>query len=436
MKFSKKNNNHKFNVGSTLKILLVIIIMSVSSNTHAQFLKKLGDVAEKAAKRTIERKVDEKTERETDKAFDSVFNNDAKSKKRKKKGKKSKKNSSKTIEESSEILIVNRNFDFTPGNRLIFTDNFSKDQIGDFPAKWDTNGSGGLVNISDQKWLRLSGNSVYIPMYPNKLPENYTIEFDLLTQGLDKGTSSEAYISLMLENTKNFQKAQTWSMVEISPCQFIGSRGVVEKQVNGKRQLRNQIGKDYRNTIKGKSKISIAVNKTRMRVWLNENKIIDIPRLIDNDAKYFKIATRRLRDAPNVDEVYITNFKIAESGVDNRSKLLTEGRLSTNAILFQSGSANLKSESNTVIDEISLVLQQNPEVSIQIIGHTDADGSESSNLELSKQRALSVKKVMTSRSGIDPSRISTDGKGESTPVASNNTNSGKAQNRRVEFIKL
>ena len=85
-------------------------------------------------------------------------------------------------------------------------------------------------------------------------------------------------------------------MTELSVCQFIGNRGVVEKVANGKRQLRNQIGKDYRDAINGKSHISIAINKTRMRVWLNENKLIDIPRLVPQGADSFKLAVRGLRD--------------------------------------------------------------------------------------------------------------------------------------------
>ena len=132
-------------------------------------------------------------------------------------------------------------------------------------------------------------------------------------------------------------------MVELSVCQFIESRGVVEKVENGKRQLRNEIGKDYRNAINGRSHISIAVNKTRMRVWLNDNKLIDVPRLVPQNANYFKLQTRGLRDTDGLDEVYISNFKLAKTGEDNRSKLITEGRLTTNAILFESGSATLKS---------------------------------------------------------------------------------------------
>jgi outer membrane protein OmpA-like peptidoglycan-associated protein len=73
---------------------------------------------------------------------------------------------------------------------------------------------------------------------------------------------------------------------------------------------------------------------------------------------------------------------------------------------------------------------------VKIIGHTDSDGDDAANLELSKRRAQSVKDALTKEFGIDASRMETDGKGESQPSDKNDTAPGKANNRRVEFVKL
>jgi outer membrane protein OmpA-like peptidoglycan-associated protein len=81
-------------------------------------------------------------------------------------------------------------------------------------------------------------------------------------------------------------------------------------------------------------------------------------------------------------------------------------------------------------------MTDNPGVHIKIIGHTDSDGADAANLELSKNRAESVKHELTKTFSIDPSRIETDGMGESKPVAPNDSPVNKALNRRVEFIKL
>jgi outer membrane protein OmpA-like peptidoglycan-associated protein len=82
------------------------------------------------------------------------------------------------------------------------------------------------------------------------------------------------------------------------------------------------------------------------------------------------------------------------------------------------------------------VMKEYTDLKVKIVGHTDADGSDVANLELSKKRAASVKESLAKDFGIDESRMETDGKGESEPIDKNDTPAGKANNRRVEFIKL
>ena len=420
----------------TVKFYITILFLGCFVSGNAQFLKKLAKKAEKAAENTIERRVERESQKKTDKALDEVLE-----------GKKQKKNRKKTKgpvigssdperDDNNQDVVIERATDFTPGIITIFEDNFSRDNKGDFPAKWDTNGSGEIVVIDGKKWFRLGGKSMYIPMVKESLPENYTIEFDMYTMGLDRHTSSQSWIHLLLQDTPLFEPSRSSTMIKLSPCQFISSPGYMEKRDNGKRQIWNEIGKDYRETIKGKSRVAIAVNGTRMRVWMNDTKLVDVPRIVPATARFFKLFVRGLRDDPGKDEVYISNFRIGKAGVDNRSKLITEGRLTTNAIQFESGSDTLLQESYKTIREIAKVLENNQEVRIKIIGHTDADGSEQNNLKLSKKRALAVKKSFINQYGISGDRIVIDGKGESDPVASNSTSEGKAQNRRVEFIKL
>ncbi|HMR83632.1 MAG TPA: OmpA family protein, partial [Niabella sp.] len=132
----------------------------------------------------------------------------------------------------------------------------------------------------------------------------------------------------------------------------------------------------------------------------------------------------------------ISNIKIAKGLPDTRHKLIDEGRFSTTGILFHVNAYTLLPESNGVLSEIAAVLTQNSGMKIKIIGHTDSDGSEAANLELSKQRAASVKQALINNFNIDTSRVESDGAGELQPVSDNNTKEGKANNRRVEFIKI
>jgi outer membrane protein OmpA-like peptidoglycan-associated protein len=116
--------------------------------------------------------------------------------------------------------------------------------------------------------------------------------------------------------------------------------------------------------------------------------------------------------------------------------LLTEGKWVTNGILFDSGSDHLKPESAGVLREIAGILNENPTVKVNIVGHTDNEGTDLANKELSKRRAAAVKQALINDFQVEGSRMQSDGMGEALPVADNLTKEGRAKNRRVEFIKL
>ncbi len=106
---------------------------------------------------------------------------------------------------------------------------------------------------------------------------------------------------------------------------------------------------------------------------------------------------------------------------DTRNKLISEGKFSTTGILFDVNSAAIKPESYGSLKDIADVLKDNAGVHVKIIGHTDSDGDATMNLALSKKRAEAVKSALVSEFAIDASRMETDGKGASDPVAANST---------------
>ena len=106
--------------------------------------------------------------------------------------------------------------------------------------------------------------------------------------------------------------------------------------------------------------------------------------------------------------------------------------LNENTVNFDFNSANLTTLAKSNLDKLVTVLKNNPDTNINIYGHTDSIGSDAVNLRISAQRAAAVKNYFVAN-GISASRMFTEGLGKSSPIASNDTDAGRAKNRRVEF---
>jgi outer membrane protein OmpA-like peptidoglycan-associated protein len=169
---------------------------------------------------------------------------------------------------------------------------------------------------------------------------------------------------------------------------------------------------------------------------MNGTKIWDLPKAFKPDATYNAITFASQGSYNDVDYFVLSNIRLAVGAPDTRNKLITEGKFVTTGILFDVNKDVIKPESYGTMKAIANVLSENPDVKVKIVGHTDSDGDDKSNLDLSKRRADAVKSALAKDFSIDASRLETDGKGETQPADKNNTETGKANNRRVEFIKL
>ncbi|TVQ02503.1 MAG: OmpA family protein [Balneolaceae bacterium] len=118
-----------------------------------------------------------------------------------------------------------------------------------------------------------------------------------------------------------------------------------------------------------------------------------------------------------------------------KAALDSDGRITLYGILFDYDKATLQQSSNDQLQEVLTLLLQYPELSLEIQGHTDSDGSEAYNLQLSQQRSESVLGYLV-LFGVESSRLQAKGYGESTPVAPNDTDENKAKNRRVELQRI
>jgi outer membrane protein OmpA-like peptidoglycan-associated protein len=357
--------------------------------------------------------------------------------------------SSSTKKSSTKSNKKNSKFDFEPGQKQLGFDDFSTTSLGDFPLGWNTNSSAQITTLDDnnQKWLSMTKDGYFQPEFITNMPDNFTLEFEIFTR---YKSSNVLDYRFFISPSKNPKKdlanhyPENYFQFSWTGCSQSAGFTLVEKDEtissNNALVIPELSCNDSANE-GAISKFSIWRQDARLRIYINENKVIDLPRAFDAKQKYnvFKIGARYMNFAngrENDDEFMIANIRYAVAGEDNRSKLITEGRFVTNGILFDTNSDSIKPESGTVLKEIAATLTENPTVKVKIIGHTDSDGDVNANLELSKKRATAVKTALSSFYDIEASRMETDGKGESQALNQNTNPTEKAQNRRVEFIKL
>ena len=397
------------------------------------WLDKVGKKALDTAKQKVENRVTKKAGDSTDKTLDKIEKKDSKT------TGETNENSSDAESAKEEKLTTTSKYDFIPGEKVIFFDDFSQDAVGDFPALWNTNGSAEVVttNLFPGNWMKfVMDECVWTDALLN-LPDNYTIEFDVIPIGGLEGKGMSGW-NVRLMQAKN---AKAWDGgsapgnggIEFS-VEYFGRPSyhtwLYGKDCDIAKLNAYKDGDEFKEKMNQKYHIAIWVQKSRVRIYQNQDKLFDAPKAFPTDC----VKPDRLRFEYGA--AMISNVRIAVGAPDMRNKLITEGKLVTYGIYFDVNKDVVKAESFGTIKGIADVLKENPDVRIKIIGHTDSDGDNAKNLDLSQRRAKSVMNELVNMFGIQTSRIETDGMGETKPVAPNDTPVNKALNRRVEFIKL
>ena len=330
-------------------------------------------------------------------------------------------------------------YDFVPGEKVVAVEDFTQDSIGDFPARWNTNAAGEIVTVAGQpgRWLKLTKAGFFTPEFIADVPDNATLEFDLLVPPTFAGGFP---LETSLVQLRDRKKPVDW---EEGPNTFTFGAHPADSDGVSRTTLRQDGTDSEGNTtrtpqlaVDRKAPVHVSVwrQRQRLRVYFNDEKVWDVPRAFSANAKLNSIVFF-IRGGCGNCEYYLGSLRLATGAPDTRNKLVTEGKWVTHGILFDVNSDRIKGESYGTLKEVASVLAESPDLKVQIVGHTDSDGDDAANMDLSRRRAASVKTTLTREFGIDAGRMETDGKGETQPVDKNDNPAGKANNRRVEFIK-
>ncbi|MBP7462023.1 MAG: OmpA family protein [Candidatus Delongbacteria bacterium] len=423
-----------------MKIILSALTLFVLLNLSVPAQVNIKKIVNKSKKKT-EKKTEQRIENKIDKAVDNALDQTENAIDNTAKGNQAEENKSESVHEDknqnsklnsestvSETMLSWNKYDFIPGTEIIFEDDHQAEKNGEFPSKWDlVSGVIENANVNGENviFIRQTGNypNGMVPLIKNPsadyLPDEFTVEFDCY---FEKGKYSS--FTLQFYDAKS-QKRLPKTFLDIYVNQMQFGRGIAEEQYPNTR---------FRNVDKEKPvwrHIAISFNKRALKAYMDDTRLINIPNLTDNPTG-ITISVNHATPAKNQ---FIKNIRIAKGAVSLYDKVMTDGKFITTGIKFDVNQAVIKPESMGIINVVLKMMQEHPELKFSVEGHTDSDGNEQANQSLSENRADAVR-LMLVNLGISADRLVSKGWGESRPMTENTTSEGKAQNRRVEFIKI
>ncbi len=310
----------------------------------------------------------------------------------------------KQVEETANV-----NYDFVPGSKVIFYDDFSQDAVGDIPTRLKLlSGNWEIAQYEGRKMLRCTNScNVMVPL-GTTLPEKFTFEADVIHPS---GNNFEAWFLPPDGGARDGMNEAYWG--------FDGGIGQFKS-----------VAKDE--TARKLYHARLMVDGEHAKVYINNQRMANVP-----EAKLGRSNAIWLWGPSGTsDPLYIVNIRVAVSEKSLFDALNADGRVATHGILFATGSDKIQAESGPTLKEIGEMLQQHGDLKLTIEGHTDNVGQPAANLTLSQKRADAVKQYLVSNYQIDAGRLETKGYGDTKPVAPNTSDDGRQQNRRVELVKM
>ena len=312
----------------------------------------------------------------------------------------------------------------------MFEDNQANEQIGEFPSMWDLmKGNAEIAAMDNVKCINLVGDTKIKPLMKdtkNYLPDNYTVEFDFYYFDKARWKYYEDYRLFFLnpEDKEMFLmviSADSHSKDIIVRWEWMNTSGTKNE---GEGQISNSAYDEWYHC-------SLSFNKRALKVYINQTRVINIPNA--SQASQFYVYGCGSNKASDL--LYIRNVRIAKGAVPLYDRMMSDGKFITYGITFDVGKSTIKPESMGEINRIVQLMNENPDLKFSVEGHTDSTGNAASNQTLSEARSKAIVAKLVEM-GIAADRLTSSGKGQTTPIADNATDEGRAKNRRVEFVKI
>ena len=409
-----------------MMLLLAFMFLLSWNVSNAQLFKKIKD----EVKRRTENNIINKAGNATDKAID----NTADAAKKGTKGDNGVNDGESNTQVQSagndqkKSVADYKNYDFVPGDKIIFQPDLSNEPDAELPARFIVKkGNAEIQTFEGEKILHLQadGSATVAPLMDieNYLPEQFTLEFDMM---YENDASYFKYVSDFLVNFRK-QGDENYSGYPLFGFKIEGtSKAIFGNQNAGRVNFPADLAKSV-GTGNTWHHIAIYVRKNIGKVYIDQYRVVATNTLPVGATKVDIQADRY--------GIKIKNFRLAAGGDDKYNKIVTDGKFITHGILFDVNRSTIKPESMGALNEIAKLLKGHTDLKFEIDGHTDSDGNDDANMKLSQSRADAVKAQLV-KMGIDESRLSAKGFGETKPVDKNDSAEGKANNRRVEFVKM
>jgi OmpA-OmpF porin, OOP family len=321
------------------------------------------------------------------------------------------------------------NYDFVPGDRLLFAEDFTADRVGNFPRRLDfVDGAMELVEMQGGRFLRATSDARFEIVLPERLPERFTMEFDAHLPHW----WHQVYVAFG-EPDGGYRTARTaYNQLDRYALSYVQLSRQFEAGVRG--EGGGEALAAYAPLVERIVPVRIMADGTYVKVFLDERRVANVPNA--NLGRSTRIGVFIAGEVHEDRPVFLGNFRVAAGGPSLYDALEADGRVTTQGILFDSGSDRIRPESTPTLVEIGRMLEQHGSLRLRIEGHTDSTGDAGTNQQLSEQRAAAVRAYLVERHRIDGGRLEAVGMGQSEPADTNVTPEGRQNNRRVVLVRL